>query len=63
MSHVRGGLRVVHEAGATPRGGWRAPTLVGSPGLSWPNSGASFGLEKIIKNWHVNWTPFGIPFL
>ena len=50
--------------GGVPRGA--PPTLVGSPGLSWPNSftlGASFGPEKIIKNWHVNWTPFGIPFL
>ena len=52
--------------GPTPRGVGAPPTLVGSPGLSWPNSftpGASFGPEKIIKNWHVNWTPFGIPFL
>ena len=22
-----------------------------------------FWSTKIIKNWHVNWTPFGIPFL
>ena len=46
--------------------GGAPPTLVDAPGLSWPNSftpGASFGPEKIIKNWHVNWTPFGIPFL
>ena len=43
-----------------------APTLVDAPGLSWPNSftsGASFLPQKIIKNWHVNWTPFGILFL
>ena len=63
----------VREASRKPRGRearpsplGAPPTLVGSPGLSWPNSftpGASFGLEKIIKNWHVNWTPFGIPFL
>ena len=51
---------------AMHRGVGRAPTLVDGPGLFWPNSftpGASFGPSKIIKNWHVNWTMFGIPFL
>ena len=63
---MSGGFRAVHEAGGAPRGMGARPTLVGSPGLSWPNSfipGASFGPQKIVKNWHVNWTPFGIPFL
>ena len=31
-------LQAVHEVGGTPKGGGRAPTLVGSPGLSWSNS-------------------------
>ena len=42
------------------------PTLVGSPRLLWPNFDAlwsSFGPEKILKNWHVNWTPFDILFI
>ena len=59
-------LRGPHEAGGRAQGGGRAPTLMGSPGLFWPNSftsGASFGPEKIIKIWDVNWTPFGFPFL
>ena len=59
-------LRAVHEAGAHAQGGGRAPHPRGQPETSWPNSftpGASFGPEKIIKNWHVNWTPFGFPFL
>ena len=45
LSSAGGSLRAVHEIGARPGGG-HAPTLVGSPGLFWPNSftpGASFG--------------------
>ena len=65
-SHVRGVSGLSTRQGPTPRGVGAPPTLVGSPGLSWPNSftpGASFGPEKIIKNWHINWTSFGFPFL
>ena len=65
-SRRQGSFKVATRQGGAPYPLGTAPTLVGSLGLSWPNSftpGASFGPEKIIKNWHVNWTPFGIPFL
>ena len=48
------------------QGGGRAPTLVGSPGLSWSNSDtpwATSGPKIIPVNFQVNWTPFDIPFL
>ena len=41
-----GGLRGGHEVGGRTQGVGRAPTLVGAPGLFWPNfftPGASFG--------------------
>ena len=61
-----GGLRVTHVIGGAPRGvgralhprGWLGTLLAQLfyfEGLFWS--------IKIIKNWHVNWTPFGIPFL
>ena len=62
----RGSPGCPRDRGTPPLGVGAPPTLVGSPWLSWPNSstlGASFGPEKIIKNWHVNWTSFDIPFL
>ena len=50
----------------TPRGGGRAPTLVGSPGLFWPYSftpwPSSSPIISFVK-FQVNWTPFGFPFL
>ena len=65
-SHVRGVSGLPMRQGPTHRGVGAPPTLVGSPGLSWPNS-FTLGLllvhKKSSKNWHVNWTPFGIPFL
>ena len=45
-SHVRGVSGLSTRQGPTPRGVGVPPTLVGSPGLSWPNSfapGSSFG--------------------
>ena len=51
--------------GARPGGG-RAPTLVGSPGLSWSNSDtpwASSGPKISSVKFQVNWTPFDFPFL
>ena len=62
----QGGLRVVHEAGAHAQGGGRAPHPRGQPGTLLAQvfySGVFFWSIKIVKNWHVNWTPFGIPFL
>ena len=62
---VGGASRGPREGRARPGGG-RAPHPRGQRGTLLAQlfySGASFGPEKIIKNWHVNWTPFGIPFL
>ena len=42
------------------------PTLVGSPGLFWPNSFTTWpssGPKKSSVKFQVNWTPFGFPFL
>ena len=65
-SHVKKVPESSTRQGPTPRGVGAPPTLVGSPGLSWPNS-FTLGLllvhKKSSKNWHVNWPPFGIPFL
>ena len=61
-----GGSRAVHEAGGTHREGGRAPHPRGQPGTLLAQLFYSWGFFwsiKIIKNWHVNWTPFGIPFL
>ena len=43
-----------------------APTLVGSPGLFWPNSFTpwpSSGPKISFVKFQVNWTPFDFPFL
>ena len=48
------------------RGVGAPPTLVGSPGLFWPNSFTpwpSSGPKIISVKFQVNWTPFGFPFL
>ena len=48
------------------QGGGRAPTLVGSPGLSWFNSDtpwASSGPKISSVKFQFNWTPFDLPFL
>ena len=53
-------LRTVHEVVGA------APTLVGSPGLSWSNSDtpwASSGPKISFVKFRVNWTPFDFPFL
>ena len=53
-------LRAVHVAGE------HAPTLVGSPGLSWSISDtpwASSGPKISSVKFQVNWTPFDFPFL
>ena len=66
VGNKSGGPRGGHEIGGRAQGVGAPPTLVGSPGLSWPNSftpRASFGPQKVIKNWHINWTLFDIPFL
>ena len=59
-------LRAFHEAGGRAQGGGRAPTLVGSPGLSlsisdspWASAGPKISSVKF----QVNWTPFDFPFL
>ena len=49
-----------------PRGRGRAPTLVGSPGLSWSNYDtpwASSGPKISSVKFQVNWTPFDFPFV
>ena len=59
-------LRAVHEAGGHAQGGGRAPTLVGSPGLSWSISDtpwASSGPKISSMKFQVNWTPLDFPFL
>ena len=48
------------------QGGGHAPTLVGSPRLSWSNSDtpwASSGPKISSVKFQVNWTPFDFPFL
>ena len=53
-------LGAVHEAGG------RAPTPVGSRGLSWSISDtpwASSGPKISSVKFQVNWTPFDFPFL
>ena len=59
-------LRAIHEAGGRAQGGGRAPTLVGSAGLSWSNSDtpwASSGPKISSVKFQVNWTLFDFLFL
>ena len=74
LGYIRG-VGVGNKSGGSPRrprgrgrtqGVGRAPTLVGASGLFWPISGtlwASPGPKMISVKFHVNWTPFGFPFL
>ena len=60
-------LRGPHEVGGHARGGGgRAPTLVGSPELFWPNSFTpcpSSGPKVSFVKFQVDWTSFDFPFL
>ena len=65
-AHVRGGLRVIQEIGGRAQGVGRALHPCGRLGTLLDQlfySGGFFWSIKNIKNWHVNWTPFGIPFM
>ena len=63
--YVRGATRAprgAHEGGGRAQGGGRAPLprdLLEDPPTCAPSLMGFFPS----KNWHVNWTPFGIPFL
>ena len=65
-SHIRGGSPSCPRGRGPRPGGGRAPTLVGSPGLSWSNSDtplASSGPKISFMKFQVNWTPFDFPFM
>ena len=61
-----GGVRAVHEVGRRTQGVGAPATLVGSPGLFWPNSFTPWpcsGPKISSVKFRVNWTLFGFPFL
>ena len=64
-SRRQGSFEEATRQGGAPYPPGRAPTLVGSPRLLWPNSFTSWpssGPKISPVKFQVNWTPFGFPF-